>query len=63
MTPVMTGYDNEVTGLMGLMISDVAIRQPRHRDAARAARVTESQLATGIKPHVRSRTGRHINPT
>ena len=29
MTPVMTGHDNAVTGLMGLMISDVAIRQPR----------------------------------
>ena len=49
MTPVMTGHDTEVTGLMGLMISDVAIRQPRHRDAALAVRVTESQLATGIR--------------
>ena len=34
---------------MGLMISDVAIRQPRHRDAALAVRVTESQLATAIR--------------
>ena len=49
MTPVMTGHDNEVTALMGLMSSDVAIRQPRHRDAALAVRVTESQLATGIR--------------
>ena len=49
MTPVMTERDNAVTGLMGLMISDVAIRQPRHRDAALAARVTESQLTTGIR--------------
>ena len=33
------------------MISDVDIRQPRHhgRDAALASRVTESQLATGIR--------------
>ena len=52
MTTVMTGYDNEVTALMGLMISDVAIHQPRHcdgDDAALAARVTESQLVTGIR--------------
>ena len=47
----MTGHNNEVTGLVGLMISDVAIRQPRNRDAALAVRVTgtESQLATGIR--------------
>ena len=31
------------------MISDVAIRQPRHRGAILAARVIESQLATGIR--------------
>ena len=49
MMPVMTGHDSAVTGLMGLMISDVAIRQPRHRDAVLAVRVTESQLAIGIR--------------
>ena len=49
------------------MISDVAIHQPRHcdgDDAALAARVTESQLVTGIRTarafSYRDTTGRHI---
>ena len=42
MIPVTAGHDNAATGLMGLMISDVAIRQPRRRGAALAVRVTEN---------------------
>ena len=43
MTFVVTGHDDAVTGLMGVVISDVANRQPRHRGAAHAAGVTERQ--------------------